>query len=54
MSNLLKFYGNGLKGHNHLYKFHVNNHQDALKALKRFEAKGIKINAAYFNGERIK
>lgn len=54
MSNLLKFYGSGLKGRNHLYKFHCNNLEDAKKALIRFTQKGIKITAAFFNGERIK
>lgn len=53
MSKLLKFYGDGIKGRNHLYKFYCNNLDDAKKALIRFKAKGIKIAAAWFNDERI-
>lgn len=53
MSKLLKFYGSGTKGRNHLYKFKVNNLEDAKKAIIRFTGKGIRITAAYFNDERI-
>lgn len=54
MSKLVKFYGDGSKGRNYLYKFNVNSRDDAEKCIKRLIKCGVKnIRGVYYNGERI-
>lgn len=54
MSKLLKFYGDGSRGRNFLYKFLVNSPDDARKCIKRMTIRGVKnIRGAYYNGERL-
>lgn len=54
MSKLVKFYGDGVKGRDYLYKFCVKNKEDALKCVKRLAKLGVKnIRGIYFDGERL-
>jgi len=53
MVKILKFYADTLQVINHRFTWRVNNKEDAEKALKRFQAKGWKIKAAWYENERI-
>jgi hypothetical protein len=50
---VLKFYADTSQVMNHLFTWRVNNKADAQAALKRFQSKGWKIRAAWYENEHI-
>jgi hypothetical protein len=53
MMKVLKFYADTSQVINHIFSWRVNNKADAQAALKRFQSKGWKIRAAWYENERI-
>lgn len=49
MKGKVKFFADTPKEQNHRFTFNVNNRQGAFKCLKRYQLKGWKIRAAWYD-----
>lgn len=52
MSYRISFYADAATYRNKQFTFRVNSHADALGCIKRFQAKGNTIRAAYLQSSR--